>query len=99
MKFMITGRGAGKTTEMIKWMKETGASCVVHSAEEAHRLEKGNPELKGKFITFHHFLNGHLQGWKGTIGIDNIDLLLYEIARGVHVGLVTGTEEPDAKGQ
>lgn len=98
MKFVGLGRRAGKTVEMIKMSAASGSYVVCHSQREAHRIfrEASGMGLSIPFpITFAEFKRGefHPVGVRGLL-IDNVDLLLQDLARGAPVHAVTFTPPP-----
>lgn len=95
MKFLVTGRMHGKTTQLMKWMEEhPEAICVVHSAMELERLSKIYKIDRSRFITTGQALDGSvLAGLHSPVVIDNLDIFLQRIFSNNEVQAVTATGE------
>lgn len=101
MDVMVQGRGAGKTTELIRLCANTPGSCLV-CAELSHCVEAVEmAETMGlkipTLMTFDEFIDGRFRGKHITaFYIDNVDMLLLRLARGVNIPVVacTGTYRP-----
>lgn len=98
MKMLVQPRGAGKTTEAIKLAAERFAYIVCSSHREAHRIAK-QARTMGLDIpfpcTFDELLRGefcHGGGVRAFI-VDNVDLLLQQLAGPVPVLAATATED------
>lgn len=98
MRVIARRRGGGKTTELIKACAANENGIIVcQNAVTAHHI-KGMSEEMGLTIrmpiTFHQFMLGDiLAGSNLELYIDNVDLLLANIARGRSIGAMTLTGE------
>lgn len=97
MKVIHKPRQAGKTTELIKLASQEGGYIVCHSRDEACRISK-TAEESGKQIlfpiTYDEYLNGSFCGKNiKAFYIDNVELLLSRIARGVPVKAISINKE------
>lgn len=86
-------RNAGKTTELIALASDEGGYIVCHSHKEAHRISRV-AEISGKQIpfpiTYDEYLRGSFCGRNiKAFYIDNVDLLLARIAKGVPVKAIS----------
>lgn len=93
MKVIYSARGTGKTTELINLASQDGGSLICHSYNEAVRIAKVAKEM-GKSIPFPLTYEEYLKKNFYAIGIrafyiDNVELLLAEISRGVPVKAIT----------
>lgn len=89
MTTIITERGGGKTTELIKLSSETGAYIVCYNLHEAHEIEMMAHKMDLTIhlpITYDEFLKAkyYSAGIKGFL-IDNVDRLLQFISKGVPI--------------
>lgn len=96
MRIYVSGRQTGKTTDLLFWLKSTPEGVlIVHSTAEKYRLQKENPELKGRIHTAFDAAEGFLRGRRNIIiGIDNLDLILPALF-GAPIGPVMMTREDD----
>jgi len=93
VKVIHKPRQTGKTTELIKIASQEGGYIVCHSRDEAYRISK-TAEESGKPIlfpiTYDEYLNGLFCGKNiKAFYIDNVELLLSRIARGVPVNAIS----------
>lgn len=98
MRVILGDRQTGKTTDLIKLAAERGGYIVCHTENEAHRVFREAYDQGYEIthpITFADLLNGHFYA-KGIreLYIDNADMLLSTICRGVHLEAVSLTREP-----
>lgn len=109
-KIVIRPRQGGKTTEMLRWMREApaGEHRVIVSAtrQEAMRLLRENPDLASwQFVSIDEVRSadksagsGVLYGRGGQIvlGIDNLDLALSQL---IHwpIGAFSITDEDGSR--
>ncbi len=86
INFIIKDRQEGKTTEMLKWVRQDALHVlVVHSAGEVDRLIRQEGLHKTQVVSVEQVKNGILRGKKGiTLGLDNLDILLQHFFGGVH---------------
>ena len=98
MKIIITSRQGGKTTKLIEEAKKLkGYNLIIcHSRKEALRLWD-EIKIKGYSlplpITFEEFLDGRYYGKNiNAFLIDNVDLLVQYISKGVKIHAITLTE-------
>lgn len=97
MKVIHKERRTGKTTELIELASSEGGYIVCHSQDEACRISKVAEE-KGKQIlfplTYGEFLSGSFCGKNiKAFYIDNVEVLLAIIARGVPVNAISINKE------
>lgn len=104
MKFLITGRQKGKTTELVKWALQDPShrAILVMNGTEMQRvyglLKLAVPEEASVsdipwVVTYQQAMDGKLWGTEvEEYGIDNVDLFLQQVFNRP-VGLVTGTGE------
>jgi hypothetical protein len=94
MKIIIKPTGQGKTTELIKISAEKHFHIVCHSKKECERISNSAQSMKLDIpypITFNEFLEANYYGKgirKGFL-IDNADMLLRSISRGVPIQAIT----------
>jgi hypothetical protein len=110
MKFLVTGRGEGKTTKLIEWMKAASDGevriLVSHSLREVNRLQRENPDMASwQFVGVDDvrapgFLAGLPRYERITVAIDNLDLVLQGLLHSQYpITVVAATGEPyTAKG-
>ena len=84
MKVIVSGRGTGKTTALIRLSAEGGCYIVCHSWEEANRVYGRAVEMGLRIpvpITHDEFLSSRYYG-RGIRGflIDNVDMLLSRLS-------------------
>lgn len=89
MNVVIKKPRGGKTTELIKLSSQSHAYIVCMNTQESARIQRQAQEMNLKIpfpITFDEFLQGkfYKAGVKGFL-IDNVELLLQSIGRGVPV--------------
>jgi hypothetical protein len=92
MKVVIGSPRMGKTEGLIHQSSLTGFYIVTHSIAEVQRVARRAKELDLKIpfpLTFEELLNHEYYG-KGVKGVllDNVDLLLKRICRGVAVDTI-----------
>ena len=97
MKVIHKERQTGKTTELIEIASREGGYIVCHNRAEAYRISKVAEE-KGKQILYpliyEEFLSGSFCGKIiKAFYIDNVELLLARIARGVPVKAISINKE------
>lgn len=76
-RVILKPRHAGKTTQMLQWLRDTPDGVMVCATEhEAMRLREENPDLEGRrFVSATDARN--LAGRRPVVlGVDNIDLVL-----------------------
>lgn len=100
MRFMITGRQMGKTHRMIKWLRQNPhAVAVVHSKNEADRLDREYPDVADRIVLYRHLGTVLRSGNHNQIvGIDNLDLILHrvlELPPMTEIKFITATGESD----
>ena len=97
MKVIHKPRKTGKTTELIKIASQEGGIIVCHSRDEAYRISKTAEEIGEQIlfpITYDEYLNGSFCGKNiEAFYIDNVELLLSRIARGVPVNAISINKE------
>lgn len=98
MRVVARRRGGGKTTELIKACAENPNGIIVcQSAVLAQHIKRMADDLGLTIrtpITFHQFLLGDiLMGSNLDLYIDNVDLLVINIARGRPIKVMTLTGE------
>jgi DNA transposition AAA+ family ATPase len=104
MRLLITGRGLGKTTQALEWVKEKPKSVlVVHSRQEAERLlqQEQTARWSGReglqdwqVCTVHDYLHGALRGrTTDRLAIDNLDLVLGHIFGSIGYATMTRPEQ------
>jgi hypothetical protein len=97
MKVIHKPRQAGKTTELIKIASQEGGHIVCYSHEEAYRISKTAEEIGEQIlfpITYDEYLNGSFCGKNiEAFYIDNVELLLSKISRGVPVNAISVNKE------
>lgn len=98
MKIVHAGRGLGKTTFMIEWLKqEPNRILLTFSHAEENRLKRLYPELATRIVDWRSYQRRYMHGnGLKEIAIDNVDLVLEEQFR-QRISQVTFTEE--AKGE
>lgn len=78
MKYIITARGGGKTTEIIKEVKKFKGYLLVHNETERVRLINLYPDLRDKIFSWHS-LPGCLMGKeRRKVFMDNADYFISE---------------------
>jgi hypothetical protein len=86
-----------KTTELIEIASQEGGYIVCHNREEAYRISKTAEEIGKQIpfpITYDEYLNGSFCGKNiKAFYIDNVDLLLSRIAKGVPVNAISVNKE------
>lgn len=97
MNFVIRPRCGGKTTEALRWLKDTpGAVLLVHSEEYAARLRREHG-LTDKQVMSHRSAGTRLRGRRHvTVGVDNLDVMLAQLlglSPDARIDLVTATGE------
>lgn len=97
MKVIHKERGTGKTAELIEIASREGGYIVCHCHDEAYRISKVAEE-SGKPILFPLTYDEYLSGafYSKNIKafyIDNVELLLARIARGVPVKAISINKE------
>ena len=94
MEIIVRGRRLGKTEELIKESAKTGYYIVAINHRLAEITSRAKElGLKIPFpITFSEFLDGRFRGLdiKGFL-IDDVDVLLLQLSRGVPIAAVTIT--------
>jgi len=87
-KYMLAGRGGGKTFELMKWVDEQenpgDIAVVTNSRHEAERLKRAwmkkypdSPDDRTpRFVTMSAARSGALNGRNTRIVIDNLDIIL-----------------------
>lgn len=80
MKVIYNGRGAGKTTELIKICAKQGGYIVCHSFNEAHRIFKQAKKLNLNIplpISYQEFVNKEYYAKEvKKFHIDNVYMLV-----------------------
>ena len=96
MKILAVGRQQGKTEQAIKWAAEHNAYIVCQNQREARRVFHF---AKSKGIDI-HFPITHAEFLEGSSGpgirafiVENVDLLIAQMARGIPVVGVTFNKE------
>jgi hypothetical protein len=97
MQFVIRPRMGGKTTEALKWLKETpGAVLLVHSEAYAACLRRDHG-LTDRQVMSHRSAGTRLRGRRQvTVAVDNLDVILPQLlglSPDARVELVTATGE------
>ncbi len=97
MKIIATKKGQGKTTQLIKIAHKSGSYIICESRDEAARVfrqaEKMGTPIRFP-ITFANFLLGEFHGTGcPSFMIDNADLLLQRMGRGVPLLAISLTVE------
>ncbi len=95
MKIIIKGKGEGKTTDLIRMSHELFYYIICHSRDEASRIFIKAQSMGLDIphpLTFDEFIIGefYAKGIRGFL-IDNVELLLAHLARGVEIGAITIT--------
>jgi len=95
MKIIYGGRQSGKTTRLIKVSAENGGYIVCRSKEECNRIfnQATKMGLNIRFpVTYHEVITGDYYG-RGILEfyIDDVDLFIRTVCRGVRVEAVTFT--------
>lgn len=97
MQIILRPRGAGKTTEIVKWCVEKGGYIVCKDLEECYRVAKIAKEAGYSIpfpISFDEFLSKPSYGRNiQQFLIDDADLLLQRLARGAVVCVISLTQE------
>jgi hypothetical protein len=97
MKVIHKPRQTGKTTELIEIASQEGGYIVCHNREEAYKILKTAEEIGKQIpfpITYDEYLNGSFCGKNiEAFYIDNVELLLSMIARGVPVNAISVNNE------
>lgn len=89
-RMIVTGRGGGKTTQMLQWMREAPQGehriIVCPSGQEAMRLLRENPDLESwQFVSLEEVMDRDRAAWSGVLhgrggrvvlGLDNLDMML-----------------------
>ena len=102
MNIICRGRCEGKTTELIKLAHNDGGVIVCLSQDEAYRISIEAEKMKMDIsypITFNEFIEGRF--YKPGIEsfyIDNAELLIQKMARGVPVKAITMSPGDDKDG-
>lgn len=79
MKIIQKARRCGKTYDMIQWLKKNeDAALITFSAVERDKLRKEYPKLKNRIFNYLAIDKLKGRGFK-TIGIDNLEIVLYGI--------------------
>ena len=97
MRIVFGNRHEGKTLALIHMSSKTNSYMVVLSRNEAQRVFRLATNLGIDIhypITFDEFINGqyHSSGVSGFM-IDNADMLLQAISRGVDVKAISVTDD------
>lgn len=96
MKIIEGGRGTGRTTQLVLWVRRfPNRVLVVHSETERDRILKDYFNTnKDQVITIQAVLDGRLRGRnpRPILGVDNLDLILPYVL-GNAVGPVMMTRE------
>lgn len=92
MELIGKPRGGGKTTEIIKRMKETqvlnkpGSIMLVSDWTRVQALKRMHPELSDSIFTYRHALEGSLNGVSHSgIWIDDVEDYLNQTIRYSHI--------------
>lgn len=97
MNFLIAGRRSGKTTFLVKQMRESPNSvCIVPNMTMWILMERAYPDLAGRFISLSDIRDGALRGIDhGTeVFIDNLDMMLLSLLNTSNpITLVTATDD------
>lgn len=96
MKVVLRGRGGGKTTELIRISARTNSYIVAMSRDEAGRIFAQAQAMGLNIpypITFDNFLDHQYSSWGiRDFLIDNADVLLQRLSRGVNIVAVSVTD-------
>jgi len=96
MKLYITGRCGGKTTHMVKWLKEDNNRIIItFSIDEAQRIIK-HFKLDGFTASHVMSLQQYMMqpAYLQDIGIDNADIVLETVLKS-KIELISITEEEE----
>ena len=101
MKVIALGRGKGKTTRLLEWLREDVPDDEVRvlvsaDCSTAMRLLRENRDLESwRFISIHELSPGVHSAIVGHVvyGIDNVDLVLSHLFPYWHIAAVTITDE------
>lgn len=94
MRFIVGGRGGGKTYDAIRWLK-ADENRVLVVASHQHRIskcEQYGEELWDRIWTVEEVVSGRARGMlhRPVWGVDDLDMVLPQLLGGA-VDLVTGT--------
>lgn len=88
--FLISARGSGKTTALIKWALENPKSIIItHSAAAAVVIVKTEPRLKGRVWS----ITSHPKLTDKCVAIDEVDLVLQSLLENCTVKIATATRQ------
>lgn len=96
MRIYEAGRGTGKTTQLVNWLRfNPDGVLIVHSEMEKNRIIEEYTWISlnsDRVVTISQVLNGRLRGRhpRPTFAVDNLDLILPMIIGGP-VGPITMT--------
>lgn len=95
MQVISRSRGQGKTTDLVKFVKENDkALLVVYSQRERNRIAAEHRLDDNRILTFDDVLTGHRLAGRAdyVLVLDNVDMLLNRIIRGP-IAIVSISEE------
>ena len=75
MKYIMGGRGVGKTTEIVKEVIDNDGILVTFSYREAKRIESIYPELKNRVYSYES-TSGIWASQGRKVYVDNADYIL-----------------------
>lgn len=92
MRVMVAGRAAGKTTRIVKALRDDpGGVLVTNSEMSADQLRKKYPDLADRIYSVRHDFRGHNFS---SLYVDNIDLVLATLlGKPVTFGTMTAAME------
>ena len=105
MKVICRTRQMGKTTDLLQDAVDEGWIFVCHNIQEKERLERICREanqIPPTIWTYDHMLHAAWHGRRELKGlvIDNVDMLLQQLAGSVEVKAIAINQEiPDAENQ
>ncbi len=103
MNIILKSKGGGKTTELIESAKRLEGYNLIICKDRGEALRLWKIILEKGYnipqpITFDEFLKGNNCGRKiNSFLIDNADLLLQSISKGVKIHTITMTEDEEKK--
>ena len=97
MEVVVGGRGSGKTTAMIDWLREHeyGVLYVTTETEAARLREQYDPDgtlgMAARIVPAHQ---GALRGsvYRPEVAIDNVDMVLRQLFGDVQVVTMRGAD-------
>lgn len=97
MEWIIKNRGTGKTTEMLRLMRENPDMIMVCiNAAWGRQLIKLNPDIDmSRFVTADQVRHGRLQGTRCRLLLEDYDQYIYQVLGNPSQEVVAVSLSPD----